>query len=113
MWTPLKRMWIWWMPFSRGTKRSAHWSSSSGATKQSSSWPLGETTLPSRLPLAPFMEMVKATGLLVCMFSATLPSSILLASPAWGITYTLNGLSGMCWSLNLMPTRYSPGSLTL
>ena len=32
----------------------------------------------------------------------------LLLSPADGETYTLNGESGMCWSLNLIDTKYSP-----
>lgn len=36
-----------------------------------------------------------------------------LASPILGETLTLNGESGICSSLNLIETKYSPGSATL
>ena len=78
---------------------------SNGARKQSSSVPEGVCTLASIFPLAPFIMMAKVTGLFTLVFSGISPSSIFLASPAGGKMNTWKGLSGMCCSLNFMPTR--------
>lgn len=78
---------------------------SSGARKQSSSVPEGVSTLASKFPLAPFIMIARVTGLFTFVWSGISPSSIFLASPAGGIINTWKGLSGMCCSLNSMPTR--------
>lgn len=66
-------------------------------------------TLASSSPLAPFFRTRKAAGLSACtLLLGNWNTSSLCASPIAGEMNSLYGESGMCWSLNLIPTRYSP-----
>lgn len=70
-------------------------------------------TLASSWPFAPFLRTRNCAGLSACTpVVGNCATSNLCASPCAGEMNSLYGESGMCWSLNLMPTRYSPGTQT-
>jgi hypothetical protein len=76
-----------------------------------SSAPLGAVTLASSRPRAPLTLTVNMHGRLTsCPFVWRLCIVNFFASPNGEPIKTLNGESGICSSLNLIDTWYSPGS---